>query len=175
MIKARSGSSSEYLFEDLEGKPLGSLKMPTYVAVPRDGWAKGVIPESLQDGPSIRLLDRTFIIDHQLLSDRAIKPNDLRFFLMEGDREVAVTDALVERARRWDFDLDGRRFTLAKVGGIFSSLRYDLTLDAHKVGEIVEAARFTLRSRSFVIDCPEEIDRPIQLFMFFLAANATYR
>jgi hypothetical protein len=175
MIKVKSSSSFEYSFHNADGAPVGTLKMPTYIAVPRNGWAKGVVPKSLKDHVKLEALGRTFIVDYELLSDRAIIPNDRRFFLMEGDREVAVTDALIARKKAWDFNLNGKRYELAKVGGIFSSLRFDLTLDSHKVGEIIETTGFTLWSRSFTINIPEEIDRPVQLFMFFLAANATYR
>lgn len=175
MIIAKCSSKFEYRLYDRQGLELGVMKLPTYIAVPMNGWAAGVLPDRLKDHVKINVDSRGYRIDYELLSDRVIRGNDLKFFLMDGEDTVISTDAYIHKGKRWKFKIDGNSYELIKKGGIFSSMCFHLNSNSRKIGQISESTGFTLWKRTFEIDLPNELGHAIQVFMFFLAVNATYR
>jgi len=176
MIIAKSGFSGFfYRLFDNQRASIGSLTWPTYAAVPRNGWAAGVVPSSLKDHTKIYLASQEYKIEYELLSDRAVLPNDLRFFLMKGEHTIVTADTnVLKKGLRWKIDIDGERYEFVKNGGIFSSFRFELFLKGQKIGKIVQTSGFTLWSRTFQIDMPAGIDQAAQVFLFFLAVNASF-
>lgn len=175
MIIAEKGFSKfTYRLCDLNRSSVGILTLPTYLAVPKNGWASGVVPHRLQDRVQIQWLERDYRVEYALLSNRALHGNDLRFLLMDGDKTLASTNVYVLKKTRWEVEVHDRRYDLVKRSG-WLRMRFDLAQNEQTLGHIRDVTGFALWKRTFEIDLPAEIQGAVQVFIFFLSVNATFR
>ena len=116
---------------------------------------------------------RGYRIEHAVASNHVLL-NDFRYALVDDagtlascvakpavrDTHVAIGDAgyRLVRRNRWL----SMRYTLEDAQG-------------RTLGGIVETTGFSLWRRKFDLDMPESIGTPAAMFLFFLAANFTYR
>ncbi|MCZ7647633.1 MAG: hypothetical protein M5U26_20645 [Planctomycetota bacterium] len=175
MIRAKSSSRFTYRLSDDQGLDLGVLKMPDYIAAPRKGWTESLVPDGFKDHVKIVLGPQSYRVEFEVLSGLAMKSRQLRFFLMEGERTIAATRAHAFRSDPWELESGGQDYRLSRAGGLFSPMCFELSRGPEKVGRIVDTTGFSLWSRTFEIDLPDELDRAVQVFLFFLAVNTAFR
>ena len=97
-----------------------------------------------------------------------------RFFLMHGADTVATATGLPGRPRSWRIEAGPRVVRLVRRP-TFAALRFDLVDDSGAAGAIVETTRFLALRHRYRFDAPGDIGLHVQAFIFFIAANATYR
>lgn len=175
MIIAESGFSKfKYQLYTIDHAPIGTLTLPTYLATPRNSPFSGAIPDHLKDCVRIELHELQYRIEYDLLSDRALRGNDLRFVLMAGDNILASADVRVLKKIRWEINMADQHYELRRKSR-WTKMHFDLEGKAQKLGQIRDITGFTLWNRRFEIDLTEEIPDVVQIFLFFLAINATFR
>ncbi|WP_295628650.1 hypothetical protein [uncultured Nitrosomonas sp.] len=175
MIIAESGFSKfKYFLFDINRSSIGILKLPTYFAIPRNSPTNGAAPHCLQDFVKIQLPEREYKVEYELLSDRAVRGNDLKFLLIDGEKILASANVYVLKKTRWEIDVNNQRYNLVKRSNCFN-MRFDLFQNGQKIGHIYDVTGFTFWKRTFEIDLPSEILSAVQIFVFFLCINATFR
>lgn len=175
MIFAESGFSKfEYQIQAPDRSPMGILKLPTYPALPRNSRLSGAIPSGLADCVGIHLGDQAYRVDYELLEERAFRGSDLRFFLMDGEKTLATANVYVLNKIRWEIAVNSRRYQLVRKSRFFR-MHFDLEQNGQTLGSIRDVSGFTLWRRSFEIDLPPDLADAVQVFLFFLSVNATFR
>ena len=163
-----------YQLYDIRGCLAGQLLLPTFIPVPRNGWAADVVPEALKDHVKIIWGDRSLHVEYDLLSDRAVRPNDLKFSLVEGNATLATATVCVGRRPTWTIDCDVGQILLILQARFFGH-RFAAYSDAVQIGRIQETTGFSLWRRKFEIALPDAVDPALQAFLFFLCVNAWFR
>ena len=108
----------KYSIFDSNQQLIGSLELPNYAMIPRNGWAKKALPKKYQDAVQINLRGHPYHLECELLSNRMIS-NDYRYFLLGGGNIIASADARVGHST-YMFESSGSTYSLVDKGGIFS-------------------------------------------------------
>lgn len=175
MIFAVNGPAKfEYQLLASDRSPMGVLKLPSYPALPSNSFAARVIPDVMDDFVNIQLTGRQYRVDYQLLGEQAFHGSDLKFFLMDGTTILATAEVHALKKDRWAIEANSRHYDLVRKNQYFR-MRFDLEQNGKLLGRIRHVSGFTLRQRTFEIDLPPQLENAVQVFLFFLSANATFR
>lgn len=97
-----------------------------------------------------------------------------RFFLMRDADAIATATGLPGRPRSWRIDTGTRALRLVERSS-WLAMKFDLVDDAGTAGGIRETTRPLALRHRYRYEPPRDVALPVQAFIFFLAANASYR
>lgn len=116
----------------------------------------------------------TYRIEFETFDAAGARRRLYRFFLMQGDATLATAESVPGRPRSWRLQAGPATLRLVERSSWFT-LRFDIENASGTAGRIRETTRLLAVRRRYEFDAPREVDLPVQAFLFFLAANATYR
>lgn len=157
LIVTSGFSKFRYGVSDISGRDLGELKLRT---LPKD-------PITLD------IEGKRYRIDYMVTSDRLLA-NNVRFALIGDDGQIVSAEKITGR-KDFDVVLGGTDYRFTNRSSLFS-LGYTLTGPGNRtIATLTETTGFSLWRRRFQIDLQDNIDRPVAIFLFFLAINLRYR
>lgn len=116
----------------------------------------------------------TYRIEFVTFDAPGVRRRLYRFFLMQGEATLATAESAPGRPRSWHLEAGPATLRLVERSSWFT-MRFDIENTSRAAGRIRETTRFLGIRRRYAYDAPREVDLPVQAFLFFLAANATYR
>jgi hypothetical protein len=173
---AQSGwTKFHYTFLDASNQPLGTLKLPTGLTAPTNGWTKDAIPTALQDVVRFTLPTGPFHLTYALAGEPN-PPADLIYALHNSS---APTDPLATafvsgRDRRWELSAGNALYTITPQH-TFLQRSFSISYNQTPIGSIHETHRFSLIKRHFTITLPDTLPNELRAFLFFLAVNSAFR
>ena len=101
--------------------------------------------------------------------------NDFRYDLVDGGGATLASCIAKPATRVTEVKIGEADYRLVRRNRWWS-MRYVLEdANGRGLGEIVETTGISLWRRKFRIDVREDIGKPVAMFLFFLAANFTFR
>ena len=157
LVSVNSGLSS-YIATTPSGAPVATLE--------RNAWPRQPLPLDVEGRP--------YRIEHGVASNHVVL-NDFRYALVD-DGGATLASCIAKPATRvTEVKIGGADYRLVRRNRWWS-MRYLLEdANGRSLGEIVETTGMSLWRRTFRIDVPEDIGIPAAMFLFFLAANFTFR
>ncbi len=175
LIAKQSGMSGfAYDFFDVANKKVGSLRLPD-VAVATNARLKNVVPQFMNQKITITYGLEHFEIEFEYLNRDWV--NDIEFSFKTDSETLAVAREI--HAKKLGAKRPAIQIKLPFEAELVSqssllAVRFDLMREGVKLGSIAEKTWFSLR-RQLMLEFPDSIPIPIQLFWFFLVCNRSFR
>ena len=166
-------SAFTYDIFDTWGHLVGELRWPDF-AVANNARLKSLVPAGLTTKIQLTYQQRVYDIAFEYLTRDWY--NDIRFFLKDGDTTLAIADSIgVKKLFKQPVIMLKTPFEglLKRTSGLFSA-RYTLISDGAALGTVAEKRGLQVK-RELFIDLPDTISPQIQIFIFFLVCNQSYR
>lgn len=173
---AKSGwTIFHYTFLDASQQPIGTLKLPTGLTAPTNGWTKDAIPTAFQDVVRFTLPTGPFHLTYALAGEPHA-PTDLIFALHNSNTptDPIATAFVSSRPRRSELSALNALYTITPQH-TFLQRSFSISCNQTPVGSIHETHRFSFIKRHFTITLPDTLPDELRAFLFFLAINSAFR
>lgn len=159
----------DYRLDAPDGTPRARIRMPTWPSMARNSGLRF----GGRDFVEIEAEGASFRLEYETFDARGFISPGYRYFLMAGNREVAVATR-PRGESTWTLEAAGRRYVWSQRRRLFG-LHFELCEDGRPAGEAVETTRLLRLRRTYAVTLPAALGLPAQAFLFFLAVNSTYR
>ena len=159
------------LFENDE--IVGTLRWPDF-AEAKNARLKNPLPGLLRKDIEILYRERKYVITFEYLTREW--NNDVRFALEGEEGILAVADVVKtkEFAKRVDINITKPFIGKLKRKNTLMQKRYEVIANDLVLGSIAEKSA-VMAKRELVVNLPDSVAVPVQIFLLFLCCNDAYR
>lgn len=169
MLIAKGSTVFQQRFYRPDGTQVGTRTIAPWVGGSRDA----PLRIGKDDVAKIELSGMTYRLEYELFNPGTLG-SDIRYFLMEGDTTLATAAAFrAESMRRWEIDIDGERYELAKRA-VWPRVVFKFEKGGRHVGTVRETTRLLALTRTYEISSDLPFPPVVLAFLYHLVIVRTH-